>query len=185
MNLLNTTHRYGLLSITLHWFMVLLIAAVYACIELREFFPKGSPGRELLKTWHFTLGLTVLGLTAVRLLLTVLTPKPGIIPEPPHWQIVLARLMHVAFYAFLIAVPLGGWLLLSAKGKPIPFFIWELPPLIAQNRDWANLIDELHEAGGTMGYALIGAHALAALFHHYVVRDNTLLRMLPRRKTQD
>jgi len=79
----------------------------------------------------------------------------------------------------MIGMPLAGWLLLSAEGKPIPFFGLELPALIEQNRDLAHLIEEIHETGGTVGYFLVGIHAAAALFHHYVLQDNTLLRILP------
>jgi cytochrome b561 len=78
-------------------------------------------------------------------------------------------------------MPLAGWLLLSAAGKPIPFFGLHLPALIGQSKDTAEFIKEIHETGGTVGYFLIGLHAVAALYHHYVVRDNTLLRMLPSR----
>ena len=63
----NSDARYGSLAVTLHWFMLLLIAAVYACIELRVNFPRGSDPREALKTWHFMLGFGVLLLVIVRL----------------------------------------------------------------------------------------------------------------------
>jgi len=82
----------------------------------------------------------------------------------------------------MIGMPLAGWLLLSAEGDPIPFFGLQLPELISQNKNVAELIKEAHEAGGTVGYFLIGLHAAAALFHHYIVRDNTLARMLPDRR---
>ena len=171
--------RYNGLSITLHWLMLLLIVAVYACIELREFFPKGSEPRELMKTWHFMLGLSVLGLAVFRLLVNVVQRAPAIVPDPPAVQKLLARLMHLALYALMLGMPIAGWLLLSAAGKPIPFFGLQLPALIAQNKDSAGLIKEIHEAVGTAGYFLIGAHALAALYHHHLLRDNTLRRMLP------
>jgi cytochrome b561 len=175
----NTTDRYGSVSIILHWLMLLLLVAVYACIELRENFPQGSDLRMALETWHFTLGLSVLVLVALRLLMYVADPVPRIQPEPPGWQHVSARLVHIALYGLLISMPLAGWLLLSAEGKSIPFFGLELPALIEKNRDLAHLIEELHESGGTVGYFLVGIHAAAALFHHYVLHDNTLLRMLP------
>ena len=57
----------------------------------------------------------------------------------------------------------------------------ELPPLVAPDRDLARLIHDIHETVGIAGYWLIGLHALAALVHHYVVRDDTLRRMLPGR----
>ena len=67
MGLTNTNDRYGSLSIAMHWLMFLLLIGVYACIELRELYPKGSDPREALKTWHFTLGLTVFVLVWLRL----------------------------------------------------------------------------------------------------------------------
>jgi len=87
--------------------------------------------------------------------------------------------MHVAFYALMILMPLAGWLMLSAQGKPIPFFGLQLPALISESKELAKLIKEIHSTAGTVGYFLIGLHALAALFHHFVLRDNTLRRMLP------
>ncbi|SBT04171.1 Cytochrome b561 homolog 1 [Candidatus Accumulibacter aalborgensis] len=181
MNWRNSTDRYGSLSIGLHWLVLLLFVGVYACIELRDFFPKGSDPREALKTWHFMLGLSVLVLGLLRLMLHLTAVVPRIEPNPPQWQRRSARLMHLALYALMIGMPLAGWLLLSAAGKPIPFFGLQLPALIAESKSVASLIKEVHETVGTVGYFLIALHAAAALFHHYFVRDNTLRRMLPSR----
>lgn len=178
-NLRSGESRYGSLSIALHWLMVLLIAAVYACIELRENFPKGSDIREGLKTWHFMLGLAILVLVVIRVAAHLYGKTPRIEPEPPKWQSLFAKLMHVALYALMIGMPIAGWLMLSAAGKPIPFFGLQLPPLISESKTAADWIKEIHETGGNVGYFLIGMHALAALYHHYFVRDNTLRRMLP------
>lgn len=177
----STADRYSTLSIGLHWLMLLLLAAVYACIELRELYPKGSDPREALKAWHFMLGLSVLALVALRLGARIVTPAPAIRPAPPAWQKITAALMHLTLYLFMIAMPLAGWLILSGEGKPVPFFGLQLPALIDENKDLAKSIEELHELVGTVGYYLVGLHAAAALLHHYVVRDNTLTRMLPRR----
>lgn len=182
MNWRNSTERYGSLATWLHWSMVLLLVAVYACIDLRGFFPKGSDPREALKTWHFMLGLSVLVFASIRLLTHLTAPAPRIEPTPPSWQTMSARLMHFALYVLMFGMPLAGWLLLSAKGTPIPFFGLQLPALVGQSKQLAAVIKEVHEAGGTAGYYLIGLHAAAALYHHYVVGDNTLLRMLPNRR---
>lgn len=171
--------RYNAVSIALHWLMLLQIAAVYACMELREFWPKGSALREGLKTWHFMLGLTVLLLVAVRTVARLACTTPPIVPTPPRWQVVLSRTMLVALYAFMLGMPLLGWLTLSAEGKAIPFFFWQLPPLVGASEFTADWAKEIHEAGAAVGYFLIAAHSVAALFHHYVLRDNTLRRMLP------
>jgi len=181
MSLRNSPTRYGGLSIALHWVMLLLIAAVYACIELRSNFPKGSGIREGLKTWHFMLGLSVLVLVLVRLVVRLTDTVPRIEPEPPRWQSLFGKLMHLALYALMIGMPLMGWFVLSAQGKAITFFGFQLPSLVGESESIAGWAKELHEAGGTIGYLLIGLHAAAAVFHHHVVGDNTLRRMLPRR----
>jgi cytochrome b561 len=181
MNWRNSTERYGSLSIGFHWLTLLLLVAVYACIELSELFPKGSYLREALKTWHYMLALSVFVLVWARLAAHIAGPTPRIEPEPPSWQLLTAKLVHVALYAIMIGMPLVGWLILSAKGKPIPFFGLELPALVGESRTLAKLFKEIHETAGTVGYFLIGLHAAAGLFHHYIVRDNTLRRMLPNR----
>ena len=170
--------RYGSASIALHWIMLVLLAAVYAAIELREFFPKGSDTRELFKATHFMLGLTVFALLWLRLAMRRLGPVPSAAPTP-LWQQLASGAIHVALYIFMIAMPLAGWVILSAEGKPIPFYGLELPPLVGRSENLAGTFEELHEIGGTIGYYLIGVHAAAALFHHYVLRDNVLGRMLP------
>lgn len=182
MNLRNTQDRYNSVSIALHWLMLILLVAVYAFIELREIYPKGSDPREAMKAWHFMLGLSVLGLLALRVVARVLSgPVPPIKPAPTKAQHMVAALIHLALYALMLGMPLAGWLILSASGKPIPFFGLQLPALIAENKELAKQIKEVHEAGGTIGYVLVGLHAAAALVHHYVTKDNTLTRMLPGR----
>jgi superoxide oxidase len=176
-----TTDRYSTISITLHWVMVLLLIAVYACINLSGVFPRESDARAALKTWHFMLGLSVLVLVLLRIAVNITKTAPVIVPNPPKWQMLSAKWMHLALYALMVCLPIAGWFLLSASGKPIPFFGFELPALIAANKEVAGTIKEIHEAGGTIGYFLIGLHAVAGLYHHYFVKDNTLLRMLPNR----
>lgn len=172
--------RYSVASIILHWVMLLVIVAVYATIELREFFPKGSEPREAMKSWHFMLGLTVLGLVWIRIAARLVWKAPGLSPPASVLQRVAARVTHLVLYAFMIGMPIAGWLILSAEGKAIPFFGFELPALTAPSERLAERVEELHETGGTIGYFLVGLHALASLFHHYIRRDRVLARMLPR-----
>lgn len=178
----NSTERYGTISISLHWLMAVLMVAVYACIELRELYPKGSDPREALKAWHFMLGLSIFGLVWLRLLFRFISPTPRIIPEPRALDTLLARVMYLALYLLMIGMPLLGWLVLSASGKPIPFLGLQLPALIGENKVLAGQLKELHETLGKAGYVLIGLHTAAALLHHYVKKDNTLLMMLPQGK---
>lgn len=181
MNMKNTDERYGGLSIAMHWLMLLLLVAVYATILLRELYPKGSDPREALKAWHFMLGLSVFALVFLRIAIRWLGTTPPIVPAPAAWQRLAAIVVHLALYAFLIAMPLLGWMVLSSSGKPIPFFGLDLPPIVAPDKEFSGRLKNLHETIATVGYYLVGLHALAALAHHYVIRDNTLLRMLPRK----
>src|SRR5690348_8601588 len=105
-----TTTRYGLPLITLHWFMLVLIVAVYVCIEVREFYPKGSTIREGLKTWHYVLGLTVFALAWLRLLVRLAGRVPPIVPSPPRWQLRVAHTVEFAIYLFVIVMPVLGLL---------------------------------------------------------------------------
>ncbi len=181
MILRNTTDRYGSLSIGLHWLMLLLLIAVYAAINLHDLAPKDSTLRADLKTWHFLLGLSVLALVVVRLVTRAFSgPVPRIEPPIPEWQHRLADWMHMALYVFMIGMPLFGWFAVSAKGNPILFGM-PLPTLIGQDKPLYDTLKEIHETIGTIGYYLIGLHAAAALFHHYVMHDDTLRRMLPAR----
>jgi cytochrome b561 len=176
--------RYGSLLISLHWLMLVLIVAAYACIEFRGLYPRGSAIREGLKTWHYMLGLAIFALVWLRLLARFLGPVPAIVPAPPRWQQLGANLMELAIYVFMIAMPLLGWLILSGENQPVPFFGIQLPALIGENKALAKQLEEIHETVGNIGYFLIGLHAAAALAHHYIHRDNTLVRMLPSRSAK-
>ena len=171
------TDRYNPAMIVLHWLTFLLLAGVYAAIELHEFYPRGSDLRESLETWHYMLGLTVFALVWLRLLVRALSTSPA--PIELGWRYVVSKVTHTALYLLMIAMPVAGWLILSAEGDAIPFSGLELPPLVGPNDGLAEQVEELHELGGTIGYWLIGFHAAAALFHHYVLRDGLMVRLLP------
>jgi cytochrome b561 len=169
---------YNRFSIGIHWLTVLLFVAVYSTIELRELFPKGSDMREAMKWWHASLGLSIFAVTGLRLIVR-LAARAHPPKEAPTWQRVLSGATHLALYLLMIALPLIGWMMLSADGKPISLFGLGLPPLIGPNEGLAEQLEDVHETIGTFGYWLIGLHATAGLFHHYVLRDATLSRMLP------
>jgi len=167
---------FSRLSILMHWLMLALLVAVYATIQLREFYPRGSEIRDGLKAWHFMLGLSVFLLVWIRLAARALSRRST---APRTWSAIAASAMHLALYGLMIVLPILGWLVLSAKDRTIPFFGLSLPPLIGPNEALAERLEDLHTTIGAAGYWLIGIHAAAALFHHYALRDGTLRRMLP------
>jgi len=181
MSLKNTDNHYGSLSIKMHWFMVILMISTYAFIECRVFFEKGTDMRNLFKMWHFMLGLSVLVMVVIRIYFRITQVTPKITPTPSNIQNLLAKVAHLALYLFMIIMPIAGWVMLSAFGKPIPFFGLELPALISKNKELGGSIHDIHELIGTIGYFVIGLHAIAALVHHHIQKDDTLTRMLPKK----
>lgn len=177
MSTINTGSRYHPLIIGLHWFMFLLLVAVYVTMEFRGVFPKGSEPRELMKTLHFMLGISVLILVVIRLGVRLSSRTPAIIPAPRSLENLLAKIMHASLYGFMLFMPIAGWLILSAEGHGVPLFGLELPPLVGESHDLAEQVEHWHKLVGEIGYYLIGVHVLAGLFHHYVKRDNTLKRI--------
>jgi cytochrome b561 len=174
------TPRYARLSMILHWLMLALFVGVYGCIEIKGLLPRGHALKGLFLGAHALFGIAIFLLVWLRLL-GRLMPRPAIVPRPPAWQTGASHLMHLALYGLMIVTPLLAWLMLNAAGKPIPYFEFSLPTLVAVDPDLARQFKHWHEWLGSAGYWLIGLHAAAGLFHHYWVRDNTLVRMLPKR----
>ncbi|WP_049630605.1 cytochrome b [Cellvibrio sp. pealriver] len=177
MSSIQNSSRYSPILIGLHWFMFVLMVVVFATIEMRSLFPRGSDPRELVKALHFMLGICVLLLVVIRLAVRLSGKTPAIVPAPKPWEKLLATLMHLSLYAFMIFMPIAGWIILSAEGHGVPFFGLELPPLVDKNPALAEQVEDLHKQVGEIGYYLIGLHVLAGLFHHYVKRDNTMTRI--------
>jgi len=171
--------KYNPWSIGLHWLMLLLIMAVYLCIELREFYPKGSDIRNGFKAWHFMLGISVWILVLLRLAIRIKHKAPVITPTPIQWQLTISKLVHLLLYLLMLTMPILGWLTVNYKGHEVMYFGLQLPTLVTADESMATFIEEVHEWIGVAGYWLIGLHALAALYHHYFIKDNTLKRMLP------
>jgi cytochrome b561 len=128
------------------------------------------------------LGLSVLLLVTLRIYAKVTSVTPIVTPGLSPIQDYAAKLGHLALYGLMVAMPVLGWLMLSAAAKPIPIFGLELPALLAENKDLAKSLKEIHETIGVIGYYLIGIHVLAALYHHHIRKDNTLTRILPLKK---
>lgn len=168
--------RYGASLVLVHWLMAALLVAVYASIELRVLYAKGTEMRDFMKALHFMLGLSVLAMVVLRLAARAASPKPAPQDDAKLPQLA-ASVGHWVLYALMVGMPVLGWLVLSTSGKPIPFFGLELPALMAPNKELAHTLKELHETAGVAGYWLIGLHVTAALGHHYLLKDGLLSRM--------
>ncbi len=174
-----TDERYDGITIALHWLLAILVVATYALGLLREELPRGEP-RTLVLMLHTSIGLTVIAGTVLRMIWRGFR-KP--LPETPGpaGLALAAKLAHIALYVAVLAVPVLGVASMWAKGRGIPVFgLTELASPWAADRALGKSLDKLHEAGAHLLVALAGAHAVAALAHHFLLRDNVLMRMLPR-----
>ncbi|QIL20821.1 cytochrome b [Thermomonas sp. HDW16] len=172
--------RFSLPLRRLHWLMAVLVALAYLLIEQRGVFPRGSSPRAAMVQGHFWVGISVFVLVWWRLALRRRDGAPPITPPLDRWTALAAKLMHLALYAFMIVMPLLGMATAWADGKKvlIPFTDLALPALLAENEDLAHRLEDLHGSIGEAFYWVIGAHVLAALWHHLMRRDDTLKRML-------
>lgn len=170
----------------LHWIMFALVAGAYILINLHHATPRGVFIHGFTEHLHMVFGLLVLLLVMPRFWVRAKYGAPPI--EPPmaravHW---FARVTHWALYAFLLVQPLLGLTYREVGGKGVTLLGATIVPAFFAdhpNRELAKQIFSLHAVIGTTFYAIIGLHIVAALWHHYLRRDNTMTRMLgPARK---
>ena len=171
--------RYSPTLRRLHWLMAVLILAAYLLIEQRGLFPRGSGGRFAMMQGHFWAGIAIFVLAWWRLVARRRDGAPAVTPPLDRWSALAAKVIHVALYAFFIVMPLLGMATAWTDGKAVmlPFTDIALPALLAEDKDLAHQLEDLHGSIGEAFYWVIGLHVLAALYHHWVRRDDTLRRM--------
>ena len=175
----NAADRWGFISIDIHWLTVVLVLSLAFVGLLMDELPN-SPTKVQVYALHKSFGLTVLGLTVLRLLWRLFAGVPQPVPGTPRWQVLAASLSHGALYVVLLAMPLSGWLYNSASGFPLKWFgLFSLPKLSGYDPDVKGFAHDMHETLFLVLAAIVTVHALAALKHHYFDRDRTLARMLP------
>lgn len=173
----NTENRYGAFAIVLHWLMAALIILL---IAIGLYMTRIPVSLEKLKLygWHKEWGLLALMLVMLRIVWRIGNITPSL-SSLPLWEKLVARSVHWAFYGFMLAIPVTGWLLTSAAGLPPSFFgLWVLPSLVSPNPHLQNLFTEIHK---WLSYGLIFTfcgHVGAALKHHFINKDDILRRIL-------
>ena len=170
--------RWGSIAKTLHWLMALAIIGngILGLVMVDM-----SRGMDKINTFaiHKSIGLSVLALLILRVCWRMFDRRPR--DEPmPRWQRLAAHATHGVLYLFMLAIPLSGWLYNSAHGNPLQWFKWfNLPALMEENESLAEIFGETHEILFWTLVVVLAAHAGGAFVHHWLERDNTLLRMLP------
>lgn len=168
--------RYPNPLIALHWLTALAVIIAYAS--------GGNPAETensldfLIGQAHVLSGMAVFALLALRLPVRWLLGAPPAEPAS-RWQQRAARITHLALYGLMLLVPLAGWAALAEETTVFTLPGGILLPLLDARLGWVELLGEAHETLANVFVWLAGLHAVAALAHHYVLRDATLVRMAP------
>ena len=178
MSLTNSPNRYGLVTQSLHWLVVVLVIVQFFLAEAVDEMPRGAQKLEWLG-WHRSVGLTILVVALVRVTWRTFDRLPDPLPMP-DWQRKASLATHWALYALLFALPLTGWMMSSAEGATVSWFgLVQLPGLVVPSKPLGEILHVLHSVLATSLLVLAGLHVLAALMHQFVDRDGLLYRMLP------
>ena len=170
---------YTLTAVRLHWLIALAIAGTFAVGVYMHELPL-SPQKLQIYSWHKWSGVTIFLLVLVRLAWRIGHRPPAAPEGMPAWQRKAAAGVHHLLYLLMFAIPLSGWLMSSAKGfQTVWFGVVPLPDLVAKNKDLGDALKEVHEILNFTIAGLVVAHAGAAIKHHFIDRDDVLVRMLP------
>jgi len=182
---MNQSANYTRTAIGLHWLLAIAIVATFSVGLYMHELPL-SPDKLKIYSWHKWAGVTIFLLVLFRLVWRLTHQPPAPPANMPAWQHVAAEAAHWLLYVLMIAVPLSGWLMSSAKGfQTVYFGVLPLPDFLAKNKELGETLTEVHEVLNFTLAGLVLAHAGAALKHHFIDRDNVLARMLPFIKKND
>lgn len=189
MTLRNSEKRYGTVAMALHWLIAVAIIGMIAYGYYLSTLPITDPRLFQLVQIHKSIGLTILALSLLRVawrLVNPVPPLPDTISKPIK---ILARATHIILYGLIVAIPLAGWAMVSASPLGIPtkwFELFEWPHIVPlarlpfdQKPEAEEVFHAIHSWLAYGAAVLLLVHAGAALFHHYVLKDDTLRRMLP------
>ena len=170
--------RYSAPAMAFHWLLALLIALQFSFGVYMADLPF-SPGRIQQFNWHKWAGITILALSALRLLWRLVRwPPPAVVM--PAWQARLAHATHLLLYFLFFCIPLVGWAYSSSAGFSVVYFgIWPLPDWVGKDADLASQRTLRHQSLAYTLAALVALHVAGAFKHHFIDRDGLLRRMNP------
>ncbi|WP_395608662.1 cytochrome b [Pseudomonas sp. B22129] len=177
---MNTTvARYDRLTRTFHWLTAAVVIFMFASAHVWENLEKGTPLRKGLQSVHISLGIAMAVLIAARIIWRLSGGNRPKAESHPTLNL-LAKMAHGCLYLLLLAQIVLGFLFRWAQGEPFNFFgLFPVPAPLVIDHEWRATLGGLHNNVAWAIILLAGLHAVAALWHHFVMGDNTLRRMLP------
>ena len=173
MPILNNNQKYGLISILFHWSMAIIILITFL---LGKNLQDNFENYYFILQLHNSFGLLILILAIFRLIWKFLNIKP----DAPSNKIIfmkLASLTHIIFYIFFFIIPITGYLLTNLQGDVVNFFGTHLPNILERNSGLKYYVHDAHYYLGNILLLILSLHILGALYHHFILRDNTLRRI--------
>ncbi|MBK1696709.1 cytochrome b [Rhodovibrio salinarum] len=173
----NSKARYGVIAQTLHWVITLGFVAQYAI----AWYAEGVQAMQLqftLYNLHKSIGVTILALAVVRIVWRLMNPVPPMPSGSQRWEELASRASHVLLYALLFAQPITGLAFSMASSFPTVIWGYTLPDA-GNSEALKDAFNAVHVYLGWATLGLVGLHVVAALRHHFVLKDNVLRRMLP------
>lgn len=189
MQIRNSMQRYGAIAQFIHWTMAALIVGMVVVglymedLSTAEKLP-GTTGYMLYQL-HKSIGFVVLALAILRLVWRLLSPAPPVPKNHGKLLALAAHATHVALYALIFAMPVSGWLFVSADPLshtlvPTRFFdLFVVPNLLDADNGIRDFFRGIHGLLSNVLIAVVALHAGAAFAHHLFFKDNVLIRMLP------
>jgi len=175
-------HNYTRSAQVMHWGMALLILALL--IAGLAMVQSLAPWQPVLVSMHKAFGILAMFAVLIRLVIRLQNPPPVLPASVPTWQQRVSAISHLLFYAGMIAMPLSGWLMQSAAGRPVAFFgLFTLPDVLPNSLVLYSFFRESHGLIALALIALIHIHIAAALYHAWVKRDGVFSRMIKSNKT--
>ena len=171
--------RYTRTAIALHWLVALLIFVTFPLGVYMHDLPL-SPNKLQLYSWHKWIGITILTLAVLRLLWRA-GHTPPLLPEAIScWQRRASQGVHFFLYVLILAIPMSGWLMSSAKGfQTVWFGVLPLPDLVSKDKALGDLLTTVHQNLNLTLLIMVAIHVAAVLKHHFIQRNAILRRMLP------
>ncbi|MCP3662206.1 MAG: cytochrome b [Gammaproteobacteria bacterium] len=175
----DSTLNYGLVSITLHWLMALLLLGLFTVGLYMTDLGYYDSWYHRAPWWHKSIGLLFFMLLLIRLAWRIANVTPCDHDNHKQWERLLARFIHRVLYVLMLLICVSGYLIATVKGEGISIFGWfDLPALFTNLDDQKDLAGKTHLGLAVTLVVLVGLHALGAIKHHFIDRDDTLIRMI-------
>jgi len=177
----NNTTRYGLIAVSLHWLVAMTVFGLFALglwmtgLDYYDSWYKHGPW------WHKSIGIVLFLVVLIRLCWRLMSPPPAVLSSHQSWEKKLAHLAHLLMYVLLFAIMISGYLISTADNRAIEVFGWfAVPATITSLPNQEDIAGWVHLVLASVLIGLVVLHAAAALKHHFIDRDRTLMRMFGR-----